>query len=82
MTDIQGRAGGSGLPGKGRLGLGFKEQVEFGEKGRLSRLWKDIKGLALSRGGLMVTQDRESPSCPILWLKTNTAGRANNAHRG
>lgn len=62
--------------------MGFKEQVGFGEEGRLSRLWKDMKGLALSRDGLMVTQDRESPSCPILWLKTNTTGRANSTHRG
>lgn len=52
MTDIQGRAGRRGLPGRGGLELVFKEQVGFEEEGGLSRLWKDMKGPVLSRDGL------------------------------
>lgn len=78
MTDIQGRGWGRRLPGRGGFELGFQEQVGFGEDGGLSRLWKDMKGFALSRDGLMVAQQRKSPSCPLLWLKTNTTGRADS----
>lgn len=52
--------------------MGFKEQVGFGKECGLSRLWKDMKGFALSRDSLMVAQHRKSPSCSLLWLKTNT----------
>ena len=75
MIGIQGRAGRKGLPRRGGLELGFKEQLGFGEEGGSSRLWKEMKSLALPRDGLLVTQHRESPCCPI------TRGRADSARR-
>lgn len=80
-TGIQGRDERKELPERGGLKLGFEEQVGFGEEGGLSRLQKEMKGLALPRGGV-VTQHRESASCPVRWLKTNTRGRDHDTCKG
>lgn len=72
-----GQSWGEGTSWKRRLGRGCKEQAGFGEERGFSRLWKEMKGL-----GLLVTLHKESPSCPVLCLKTNTGSRADSAHRG
>lgn len=64
MIVIQGRAGERGPPRTGGLESGFKEQVGFAEEGWFSRLWKEMKGLALSRAGLMETWHRGLPLDP------------------